>query len=756
MRRYTTDARKALENAESISLYTGNIVESVHILIGITEIKQSYGAEILSRLGFDSGIAKSYLIRTSLAPKSETVIVSPTAQKIIEYAETVSMDTNNCIDTHHLLLSIAFHKNCSASKILSKYNIDYESLLSIVQGMNHNKIGSEDFNLGKHVTNSDSSAQTANISYKIKKSDVKNIDKLLPYGIDLTEKAKSGKIGKIIGREKEIERVIRILSRKNKNNPIIVGESGVGKTAIVEALAQNITDGNVPDFLKGKTLFSLNLNSIVAGTKYRGEMEEKLEEILKTASSDKIILFIDELHAVLNAGSTENGSSIGTILKPAITNENLSIIGATTFAEYSKFLEKDPAFERRFMKVIAEEPSPEKTYEILHGLKKSFEDHYKITISKEAIESAVKLSVRYMPNRFLPDKAIDALDEACSQLALTDRIRELKPDDIKNAISEMTGIPVNDDENENKKILDMEKLLKEKIIGQDKALNTVSKSILRAKSGLREGKKPIGSFIFLGKTGTGKTETAKALAEILFGSENALIRFDMSEYMEKNSVARLIGAPPGYVGFEEGGTLTESVKNKPYSIILFDEIEKANPDVFNVLLQLLDDGRLTDGKGRTVDFRNTLIIMTSNAGTEKLFQTKKVGFGSETNSYDEEKILIESIKSLLKPEFINRIDNIIVFNNLNKENLIEITKNILEVKKKILFEERGISLDFTNDVAEYVAENAYNPEYGARPIRRAVETLLENTLSEIILKKNLKNAEITVKIENGLPVITDK
>ena len=530
----------------------------------------------------------------------------------------------------------------------------------------------------------------------------------------------------------------------------------MGKTAIVEALAQNIADGNVPDFLKGKTLFSLNLNSIVAGTKYRGEMEEKLEEILKTASSDNIILFIDELHAVLNAGSTENGNSIGTILKPAITNENLSIIGATTFAEYSKFLEKDPAFERRFMKVIAEEPSPEKTYEILHGLKKSFEDHYKITISKEAIESAVKLSVRYMPNRFLPDKAIDALDEACSQLALTDRIRELKPDDIKNAISEMTGIPVNDDENENKKILDMEKLLKEKIIGQDKALNTVSKSILRAKSGLREGKKPIGSFIFLGKTGTGKTETAKALAEILFGSENALIRFDMSEYMEKNSVARLIGAPPGYVGFEEGGTLTESVKNKPYSIILFDEIEKANPDVFNVLLQLLDDGRLTDGKGRTVDFRNTLIIMTSNTGTEKLFQTKKVGFGSETNSYDEEKILIESIKSLLKPEFINRIDNIIVFNNLNKENLIEITKNILEVKKKILFEERGISLDFTNDVAEYVAENAYNPEYGARPIRRAVETLLENTLSEIILKKNLKNAEITVKIENGLPVITDK
>ena len=748
MKKYTDDARKALEYAETISLYTGNVVESVHLLVGITENKHCYGAEILSRLGFDFGVAKSYLIRTSLTPKNVSTVVGPTAQKIIDYAESVSNATDKRIDTHHLLLAISYHKTCSASKILQKNNIGYELLLGIVEGMNHNGIGARpDKNEDK---------KTFSASFPPSKEREENENPLTAYGTDLTEKARRGKLDKIIGRDKEIDRLIRILSRKRKNNPIIVGESGVGKTAIVEALAQKIADGDVPEFLKGKSLISLNLNSIVAGTKYRGEMEEKLDEILKTAEEKNIILFIDELHTVVSAGNSENGGSVSSALKPAINNENLMLIGATTFAEYSRYLGKDPAFERRFMKVVVEEPTAEKTVEILSGIRESFENHYRLKITDDALECAVRLSVRYVSDRFLPDKAIDVLDEACSKVALSEREKEVTPRNVRDALTEMTGIPVNDAEAENLKILDMEKTLNERIIGQEEVVSVISKAIIRSKAGLREGKKPIGSFIFLGTTGSGKTETAKALAEILFGSEDALIRFDMSEYMEKNSVARLIGSPPGYVGHEEGGTLTESVKNKPYSIVLFDEIEKANPEIFNVLLQVLDDGRLTDGRGRTTDFRNTLIIMTSNAGTEKLEKKKSVGFGSYDKSEDEKELQISALKSLMRPEFINRVDNIVVFNRLNKENLSKIAEYILERKKKILFEERGIKIDFADGVADYVAEKAYEPGYGARPIRRAVENLLENSLSEVIIEKNLKNTEISVAIQNGKPVISDK
>lgn len=748
MKKYTDDARKALEYAETISLYTGNVVESVHLLIGITENKHCFGAEILSRLGFDFGVAKSYLIRTSLAPKSIATVVGPTAQKIIDYAESVSKATDNTIDTQHLLLAISYHKTCSASKILQKNNIGYELLLGIVEGMNHNGI------VARATDDDIKSFSSAFPPSEERKEESEN--PLNAYGTDLTEKAKKGKLDKVIGRDKEIDRLIRILSRKRKNNPIIIGESGVGKTAIVEGLAQKIAANDVPEFLKGKSLISLNLNSIVAGTKYRGEMEEKLDEILKTAEQSNIILFIDELHSAVSAGNSENGGSVSSALKPAITNENLLLIGATTFSEYSKYLAKDPAFERRFMKVVVEEPSAEKTVEILMGLRESFEKHYRLKITDEALENAVRLSVRYVSDRFLPDKAIDALDEACSKVALSEDEKEVTAKSVKDALSEMTGIPISDVESENKKILDMEKTLNERIIGQEEAISAISKAIIRSKAGLREGKKPIGSFIFLGTTGSGKTETAKALAEILFGSEDALIRFDMSEYMEKNSVARLIGSPPGYVGHEEGGALTESVKNRPYSIVLFDEIEKANAEIFNVLLQVLDDGRLTDGRGRTTDFRNTLIIMTSNAGTERLEKKKSVGFGSYDKSDDEKEIQISALKSLMRPEFINRVDSIVVFNRLSKENLSKIAEYILERKKKILLEERGIKIDFAPDVADYIAEKAYEPGYGARPIRRAVENLLENGLSEIIIEKNLKNTEISVVIQNGKPVISDK
>lgn len=749
MRRYTEQAKTALNYAEKISLTTGKIVESVHLLVGITQVKNSFGAEILSRLDFKKELAETYLIKTSFFSSGNNVSVSPTVQKIIEYAENVATDTNSDIDTQHLLLGITFYKTCAASKILLKYDVTFDKVLSIVEAIAHNypnntneipkhnnsKIDEKNFNpeKEKYSSNGDLSAEE------------KMLEK---YGTDLNEKAKEGKLDKVIGREKELDRLIRILSRKHKNNPIIVGESGVGKTALVEALAQKIVKGEVPDFLKNKKIISLNLNSVVAGTKYRGEMEEKLDGILKEAEKREVILFIDELHSVVTAGNSENGGSVSSILKPAITNDNLAIIGATTYSEYSKYLEKDPAFERRFMKIVVYEPDEKTAIQILKGIKTDFENHYSIDITDDALEYAVKLTSRYLRDRFLPDKAIDALDEACSKVSLSGNEKKVDVDEIRDAVTEMTGIPIKITTDENEKISSLEKTLNERIIGQKEAMKEISQAIKRSKAGLRDGRKPIASFLFLGTTGSGKTETAKTLAEIMFGSKDDVLRFDMSEYMDRNSVNRLIGAPPGYVGYEEGGSLTEAVKKKPYSIILFDEIEKADVDIFNVLLQVLDDGRLTDGKGRTVDFRNTVIIMTSNLGSNELKSKKAVGFGAKETEQNEKEVQIRALKNTMKPEFINRIDHIIVFNKLNKEDLSKITNYIVERKKEILWTEREINLNVTKDVAPFIAEKAYDENYGARPVERTVETLLENKLSELILSENLKKTTLTVSVKN--------
>ena len=757
MKNFTEAAQKVLEQAESFALYSGNIIESIHILIGITKVSEGYGAQILSRLGFNTTNAESYLIKSSFA-SSNSVLVSPTVQKILDYAKYVAKTTNSAIDTHHLLLAVSYHKTCVGSKILLKHNINYEKLLSIIESMNHNKIGTVErktlFDVNVRPIPDENTEQKEFIGKNEKISDGKNEFK---YGLNLIEMAKNNRLEKVTGREKEIARIISILSRKKKNNPIIVGESGVGKTAIVEGLAEKIASGNVPDFLKNKALYSLNLNSIVSGTKYRGDLEEKLSEILDFAERTKAILFIDELHSAVNVGNSEGGMNIGDILKPAITEKNIKIIGATTTSEYSKYIEKDPAFERRFMKIKVEEPTEEECLHMLGGIKKEFENHYGINIPEKILKTCVSLSARYITNKFLPDKAIDVLDETCSKNAVWNKKEVLTEDDVKEAVSTITGIPIYKlTSEESERLLNLEDELNKRVIGQSEAISSIARAVRRSKAGLKEPNRPIGSFIFLGSSGVGKTETAKALTEILFGNETNMFRFDMSEYMEKSSVTKLIGSAPGYVGYEEGGKLTESVKHTPYSLILFDEIEKAHPDIFNILLQVLDEGRLTDSKGKTVDFKNTIIIMTSNAGSEQMNTRKGIGFGVSDQSQTEKDIRIKALKNFLRPEFINRVDCITVFNNLNKENIKEIANNILNRKKGYLFNEKGITLTITEEVIDFIANESYDVIYGARPVIRKIETLIEDKLSDMIIRNNLRNTELIVEMENDNAVIHEK
>ena len=747
MNKYSLNAKKALEQAEQYALFSGNVVDTTHLLIGITAVKSSLGAEILLRLGFSESIAGSYFLRTS-NKISDKVIVSPTLKKVLEYANMVTQDANNTIGTQHLLLAITYHKNCSGNKILIRHNISYEKVLSIVEGITAKGIEDNNYN------NSESN-DTKEIT--IINPQVSNDEELSKYGVNLNERARNGEIDPLIGREDELNRIIRILSRKKKNSPIIVGRSGVGKTAIIEGLAQKIVNGDVPSFLKEKVIFSLNVNSLVAGTKYRGELEEKLDILIKKVIEKKYILFIDELHTVLTAGGTDGGLNVGGILKPALNDPSLLVIGATTTEEYSKYIEKDGAFERRFIKVLIEEPTEEECIRIMQRLKENFEQHYSLKIDDKVLIQAVKLSNRYITSRCLPDKAIDVLDEACSKKVLDDSDKIVTTSDVKDVVSEMTGIPISNlSLTQSQHLMNIENVLAKKIIGQEKAISILAKALRRSYSGLKDRNKPIGSFIFLGTTGVGKTETAKILSEFLFGSEQALIRFDMSEYMEKSNVSRLLGASPGYIGYESGGTLTEAVKNKPYSILLFDEIEKAHPDVFNVFLQLLDEGRLTDGKGRTVDFRNTIIIMTSNVGTDKLYNQKRIGFNNTIDALDEEKIQIDALKGIMKPEFINRIDSIVVFEKLNKENLIIITNNIIERKKKVLFEEKGIKLDCTKEVIEYIATKALEENYGARPVKRQIEKILEDKLSEIIISQDLRNSTVRVIMKDTPQFVIDE
>jgi len=633
----------------------------------------------------------------------------------------------------------------------------------------------------------------------------KNIDE---YGRDLTRMAKEGKLDPVVGREEETERILEILTRRIKNNPVLIGEPGVGKTAVVEGLAQRIVKGNIPEMLLNKRVVTLEMSSLIAGAKYRGEFEERLKNVMdEVKNAGDIILFIDEIHTIVGAGGSEGAIDASNILKPALSRGEIQCIGATTIDEYRKYFEKDSALERRFQPVTVGEPTKEEALSILFGLRDKYESHHKVKITDEAIEASVNLSARYIQDRFLPDKAVDLMDEAAARVRIKNltappdikemekKLNELKKEkeeainiqafekaislrdeekkvaeelmklkgswksnntevrnltvneeDVAEVVSRWTRIPVSKlTESESRRLLDLEKLLHDRVVGQDEAINSISRAVRRARVGLKDPKRPIGSFIFLGPTGVGKTEVSKALAEAVFGDEKDMVRIDMSEYMEKHTVSRLVGSPPGYVGYDEGGQLTEAVRRNPYSVVLFDEIEKAHPDVFNVLLQILEDGRLTDGKGKTVDFKNTIIIMTSNVGAALLNKEKTIGFtiGADESSDEHQKMketILEQLKKSFRPEFINRIDDIIVFHKLREEDLREIVKFMArDVAKRI--EDSQIYLTFTDEALSFLSDKGYDKEYGARPLRREITKMVEDELSEEILKGDIRKGD---------------
>ena len=652
-------------------------------------------------------------------------------------------------------------------------------------------------------------------SSRFKSTDQKSqggaLKELEGFGIDLTQKAKENKLDPVIGRDKEIERIIQILCRRTKNNPVLIGEPGVGKSAVSEGLALQIVNDQVPDALKGKKVFSLDMASIVAGTKYRGEFEERFKAALDTVKkAGDVILFIDEIHTIVNAGGAEGAVDAANILKPMLARGEIQTIGATTIDEYRKYIEKDAALERRFQPIVVDQPSVDDTILILKGLRDKYEAHHKVEITDEAIEAAANLSDRYITDRFLPDKAIDLVDEAASRkrifaFSLPDDIKKAEEklaslnydikeashneqfekekklkverdklkkivdegrenydkekanaklsigeEDIAEIVADWTGIPVSKlTEAESKRLLNLEDTLHKRVIGQSEAVSAVARAIKRARAGIADPKRPIGSFIFLGPTGVGKTELSKALAEAMFGDENLMIRVDMSEYMDKSNVSKLIGSAPGFVGFDEGGQLTEKVRRKPYSVVLFDEIEKAHPDVFNMLLQILEDGRLTDSHGRTVSFKNTIIIMTSNVGASELNRTQKLGFGSEDDYDDVRDRQINALKQVMKPEFINRIDEIVVFTPLEKPDVEKIADIMLKNLEKRL-EDHGITLEISEDAKAHLVDKGYDKEYGARPMRRTIQRQVEDKLSEEILKGNISdNGKVKITLVDG-------
>lgn len=751
MRNVTADVKKVLGLAETFASHSGSLIDSMHILIALACVENSYAYEILNRLGFTEEVAKSYLISV-LSQPPQPAMPGPMHRKVMDYANLVAKNSGyEYVDTQHILLSLSFHKSSLAGKVLIRHGIDYSTVLSIVNGMTYNRIGKSDESRPPEEKKERGSLQ---ITKPVTSSAMDA--RLLENGVDLTARARDGKLDPVFGRDKEINRVIQILSRRRKNNPVIVGEPGVGKTAVVEGLALRIASGEAPDFLKDKSIFSLNINSLVSGTRYRGELEDKIKNILSLIQEKNIILFIDEMHTIVTAGGSEGGLNIGNILKPVLVSGDMCTIGATTLSEYRKFIEKDTALERRFMVVNVEETTVAGTVAILKGLKGKFEEHHGLKIGDGALTAAAELSSRYISDRFLPDKAIDILDEACSKkrnLYGGGGERELCKGDIQDIIVEMTGIPLqNITETESTRLMNMEHALEERVVGQKEAVSAVCKALRRSRSGLKDPTRPVGSFIFLGPTGVGKTETAKALGEFLFGDENSLVRLDMSEYMEKISSSRLVGAPPGYVGYDEGGYLTEAVRRKPYSVILLDEIEKAHSEVFNMLLQVLDDGRLTDSKGRTVDFKHTIIIMTSNIGVEELNRRKVVGFtesSDDKNADDEKEIQLDALKKSMRPEFLNRIDNIVVFNKLNKENIKVIANLQIERLKDVLKSERNIELGVADSVLDYLTDISYDEVYGARPLKRVIETVLEDRLSDEIIRSDLRNTVVKVKMNRG-------
>lgn len=763
MMSFSKNLQTALQVADELAKCTGGMVGTEHLLYGLLCIKESTAEKVLRSWGITRGEFNRLFVEVQQTNVAE---LSYRAKKSLELANDVAIRLKSqLICTEHLLFALLDEKDCVAvTYLLNKTNATPEMLQKqlyqiIVASSGNTTTRVATTSNGQNVNEVLSGYQNKvyGESQGNEPSQEAEAFDLDQFGTDLTKKALDGKLDPVIGRDKETERVIQVLCRRTKNNPILIGEPGVGKTAVIDGLAQAIADGKVPSNLIGKKLFSLDLTSLVAGTRYRGDFEERLKKTLNGIKNEgNIILFIDEIHTILKAGSSEGGLDIANILKPMLARGELQTIGATTLEEYRKEFEKDSALERRFQPVNVDEPSISDCIEIISGLKEKYESHHMVEITDEAISAAVILSSRYIQDRFLPDKAIDLIDEAASKKKIYGAGRlAIGEEDIAQIVGDWTGIPVTKiTEGEGEKLKNLEQILQEKVIGQDDACVSIANAIRRARAGLKDPKRPIGSFIFLGPTGVGKTELAKALALSLFGDENLMIRIDMSEYMEKENVARLIGAAPGLVGFEEGGQLTEKIRRKPYSVVLFDEIEKGHPDIYNILLQILEDGILTDSHGKTVSFKNSVIIMTSNIGAKEAKEEKPIslGFGisnEEEKTVDRKQAHIDALKAYMKPEIINRIDEIVVFNKLDKEALNKIAMIMFEGLDKRL-QEQGIEYGLTKKARDFIVEKGYDPEYGARPLRRTIQKLLEDKFSEYIInEKFVAGDKVKVDLVEG-------
>ena len=799
MQRFTDDAQRVLSFAQEAALELGHdYVGTEHVLIGLIKVKNSVAAKALNELGLSAETiiedVEEHIGRGN--KKASSVYMTPRVKHVLELAVEVANHMNhNYVGTEHILLGLLSDGGGVAVGILRNHNIRANDIVDTIRTI----LGS-----------SDSASHSAE-----DRKDNSSLGELADFGTDLNESAKQGKIDPVIGRDKEIARVIQILSRRTKNNPVLIGEPGVGKTAIAEGLAQRIVNGNVPEILRNKRIISLSISSMLAGAKYRGEFEERLKKAIdEVQKHDDMIIFIDEIHTLVGAGATEGAMDAANILKPALARGEFQVVGATTLDEYKKHIEKDAALERRFQPVLVGEPSEEDALEILKGLRDRYEAFHKAKITDEALEAAVSLSSRYITDRFLPDKAIDVVDEAASKVrmkvfsaapdvkALETQLADVKKEkeaavtaqefekaaemrdeekriekeindkkkaakensdaklvvtdeDIASVVAQWTGIPVSKiAQEESESLLHLEEELHKRVIGQDEAVVAVSKAVRRARAGLKDPKRPIGSFLFLGPTGVGKTELARALAVALFGDETAMIRLDMSEYMEKHTVSRLVGAPPGYVGYEEGGQLTDAVRRKPYSVILLDEVEKAHADFFNILLQVLDDGRLTDSQGRTVDFRNTVIIMTSNLGAKALrkdspelgfLAAKKADSNTEdvsvVNFKEAKKSVMDSVKRHFRPEFLNRIDEMIVFHALTSNDLKQIVTILMDTVVKRLGD-MGLSLEISPVAMDLLVKEGSDFSMGARPLKRAIQRLIEDPISDLILQGNAPEGAI--------------
>ena len=813
MERYTPQAKEALslavEMAESLN---HGYVGTEHLLIGLLQEGTGVAAKVLEENGVEEAkvveLVSQLITPDNSVQMAENAAYTPRARRVIEnsYREAVRFKAAQ-IGTEHILIAILREGDCVASRLLNTIGISVQKLyIDLLAAMGEDAPSVKD--------------EMQRGSYGKRGSSTPALDS---YSRNLTQMALDGKLDPVIGREHEIQRVIQILSRRTKNNPCLIGEPGVGKTAVVEGLAQRIAAGDVPDTIADKRVMTLDLSGMVAGSKYRGEFEERIKKVIaEVVESKDVLLFIDEIHTIIGAGGAEGALDASNILKPSLARGELQLIGATTIDEYRKYIEKDAALERRFQPVTVDEPSEEESIAILKGLRSRYEEHHKVEITDDALEAAVKLSARYINDRFLPDKAIDLIDEASSKVRLLnytkpakvrtyeEQIDELEEEketaireeayekagnikkkqeklkekihqilekwekeketrkltvgenEVADVVAGWTKIPVKKlAEEESERLKNLENILHERVVGQEEAITAVSKAIRRGRIGLKDPKRPIGSFLFLGPTGVGKTELSKALAEAMFGTETSLIRVDMSEYMEKHSVSKMIGSPPGYVGYEEGGQLSEKVRRNPYSVILFDEIEKAHPDVFNILLQVLDDGHITDAQGRKIDFKNTIIIMTSNAGAENIIAPKRLGFGVATDAKADHEFMkgrvMEEVKRLFKPEFLNRIDEIIVFHQLTKEHMKGIADIMLKGIEKRCKEQLGITLTVNEAAKELLIDKGYDEKYGARPLRRTIQSLLEDKMAEEILDGKIKkSAGVEAGCEDGRLIFTVK